>query len=88
MVVTDKEATDYSLLVNYSFQKINPSTTMGDYKNDIVKEIFTTILNQRLRELTQKENPPFIFAATQVLAVMQEVMNRLVVKLALVMVIL
>lgn len=65
MVVTDKEATDYNLLVNYSFQKDDPSTTIGDYKKDLVKQIFTTILNQRLRELTQKENPPFVYAATE-----------------------
>ena len=62
MVVTDKEATDYNLLLAYSFQPETPSTTLGEYKNDIVKQIFTTILNQRLRELTQKENPPFIYA--------------------------
>ena len=37
---------------------------MADYKEDLTKEIFTTLLNQRLRELTQKENPPFIFAFT------------------------
>ena len=61
-VVTDKEATSYSLIVNYSSEKTHPSLTLGDYKEDLTKEIFTTLLNQRLRELTQKENPPFIFA--------------------------
>jgi zinc protease len=61
-VVTDKEATSYSLIVNYSSEKIPPALTLGDYKGDLTKEIFTTLLNQRLRELTQKENPPFIFA--------------------------
>ena len=62
-VVTDKEATDYSLLFNYSFLPTSPSVTIGDYRKDIVKNIFSTILNQRLRELTQKENPPFLFAS-------------------------
>ncbi len=61
-VVTDKEATSYSLIVNYSSEKLPPSLTLGDYKEDLTKEIFTTLLNQRLRELTQKENPPFIYA--------------------------
>jgi zinc protease len=61
-VVTDKEATSYSLIVNYSSEKISPVVTLGEYKEDLTKEIFTTLLNQRLRELTQKENPPFIFA--------------------------
>jgi zinc protease len=64
MVVTDKEATDYRLFLNYSFIPKAQSFTLGEYKNDLVKNIFTTILNQRLRELTQKENPPFLFAST------------------------
>ncbi|MEO8764838.1 MAG: insulinase family protein [Ginsengibacter sp.] len=61
-VVTDKEATSYLLIVNYSSEKTHPSVTLADYKEDLTKEIFSTLLNQRLRELTQKENPPFIAA--------------------------
>ncbi len=64
MVVTDKEATNYVAEIHYSSIKSHPSTTLSDYKQDIIKEIFTTLLNQRLRELTQQENPPFLFAAT------------------------
>ena len=62
-VVTDKEATSYSFLVNYSARKNPPTVTVGDYKNDLVKDIFSNLLNQRLRELTQKENPPFLYAS-------------------------
>ncbi len=61
-VVTDKEATSYSFMVNYSAQKDPATVTIGDYKNDLIKEIFSNLLNQRLRELTQKENPPFVYA--------------------------
>ncbi len=61
-VVTDKEATGYTTIINYSAEKISPDTTLEDYKHDLVKEIFTSILNQRLKELTQKENPPFVYA--------------------------
>jgi zinc protease len=61
-VVTDKEATSYSLIVNYSSEKTHPTVTLGDYKEDITKNIFSTLLNNRLSELTQKENPPFIYA--------------------------
>lgn len=60
-VVTDKEATNYSISVAYSAFPSKPETTVGDYKNNLVKNIFTTLLNQRLRELTQKENPPFLY---------------------------
>jgi zinc protease len=63
MVVTDKEATNYTVSVNYPAFKESPSTTIGDYRNTIVKQIFTSLTNQRLQELTQKENAPFIFGS-------------------------
>jgi zinc protease len=63
-VVTDKEATSYSIIVNYSAEPLAPIVTLGDYKNDLAKDIFTTLFNERLRELTQKENPPFLYAYT------------------------
>ena len=62
MVVTDKEATNYVVQLNYSAKPEPEDPTLGGYKEDIVKNIFITLLNQRLRELTQKENPPFVYA--------------------------
>jgi len=62
-VVTDKEATSYVFQVHYSPYKINADVTLGDYKDDLVKNIYSDLLNQRLRELTQQENPPFVYAA-------------------------
>jgi zinc protease len=64
MVVTDKEATSYVISINYPAQKVNPSTTLGEYRKDILQNLFTSMLNQRLQELVQKENPPFVFAST------------------------
>jgi len=61
-VVTDKEATGYAFQVHYSPEKVKPEVTLGDYKDDLVKSIFSDLLNQRLHELTQKENPPFVYA--------------------------
>ncbi|MGH2649222.1 MAG: insulinase family protein, partial [Ginsengibacter sp.] len=63
-VVTDKEATSYTTIVNYSAEPIHTEVTLEDYKKGLTKEIFTTLFNQRLRELTQKENPPFVYAFT------------------------
>ncbi|MFT4095232.1 MAG: insulinase family protein [Niabella sp.] len=63
-VVTDKEATNYELSVSYSAFPNKQAATVGEYKEDIVKHIFATLLNNRLRELTQKENPPYIYAYT------------------------
>lgn len=62
MIVTDKEATNYVIQLNYSAIPNPPDVTLNGYKKDIVKNIFVTLLNQRLRELTQKENPPFVYA--------------------------
>ncbi len=64
IVVTDKEATSYNIAMNYPFRKQSPNTTIGDYRTDLVKRIYTSLLNQRLQELTQRENPPFINAYT------------------------
>ncbi|HKP32936.1 MAG TPA: insulinase family protein, partial [Chitinophagaceae bacterium] len=64
MVVTDREATNYGVSINYPYEKIAPSTTLGEYRKDIVQQLFTSMLNQRLQDLTQKENPPFLFAST------------------------
>lgn len=63
-VVTDKEATSYSIGIFYPAFKSNPSATIADYREDLIEQMYTSMLNQRLQELTQKENPPFIFAAS------------------------
>lgn len=61
IVVTDKEATGYQIGINYSAVKSAPSVTVADYREDLVEQMFVTLLNQRFQDLTQKENPPFIF---------------------------
>ncbi|MBV9962806.1 MAG: insulinase family protein, partial [Parafilimonas sp.] len=64
IVVTDKEATNFFVEVDYPFYKINPDVTLGDYRHDLIKNLFTSMLNQRLSELTKSDNPPFLYAAT------------------------
>ncbi len=62
--VTDKEATNNILQVYYSTKKSTPDLTLGDYRNSIIKNLFSNLLSQRLQELTQKPNPPFVFAGS------------------------
>jgi zinc protease len=62
MVVTDKEATGYEFSINYPARTITPSRTVGEYRNDLIRNIYVSILNNRFRELTQKADPPFVFA--------------------------
>jgi zinc protease len=61
MTVTDKEATNYSVEINYPFIKQKPETTEADYRSYLVKTMFTTLLNQRLSELAQSGKPPFLY---------------------------
>ncbi len=62
LVVTDKEATAYSNYILFTPFAETAQTTFTDLKNGIVQSMYTSILNQRLQELTQKENPQFVFA--------------------------
>ncbi|MFT4015526.1 MAG: insulinase family protein [Agriterribacter sp.] len=65
MVVTDKEATTYDAVIEYPAYKITAPVTVGDYAQHLAKSLFTGMLNRRLQELTQQENPPFVYAGTQ-----------------------
>jgi zinc protease len=62
--VTDKEATNNILQIYYSTKKSKAEITLGDYRNSIIKSLFSAMLGQRLQELTQKPNPPFVFAGS------------------------
>jgi len=64
LVVTDKEATNYFVEINYPFTKQKQEITIGDYRSNMIKGLFTSMLNQRLNDLSKSSNPPFLFAAT------------------------
>lgn len=64
VVATDKEASNNILQVYYSLKKSNPSLLVSDYRNDIVKNLFSAMMGQRMQELTQKPNPPFVFGGS------------------------
>ncbi len=63
IVVTDKEATSYSISIEYPAFKKEINNTETSYRNSIVRSLFTAMFNQRLQELTQQENPPFVFGS-------------------------
>lgn len=62
MVVTDKEATSYQYMIYYSFSRQDEMETLQDYKERLTRSLFTTMLNQRLDELSRQANPPFVRA--------------------------
>lgn len=62
MVVTDKEATGYEFSINYPAFPYKQAQTIAEYRKELLNSLYTSILGNRLRELTQKENPPFAYA--------------------------
>ncbi len=62
LVITDKEATNNEVLIEYPIQEAPPETTLADYRLEILKDLYTSMLSQRLQELTQNESPPFLSA--------------------------
>ncbi len=60
VVVTDKEATNNAMVIRYPVQ-VEPSvTTLGDYRQSMVEQLFDAMLGQRMQELTQQVKPPFV----------------------------
>ena len=62
LIATDKEATSYQVSVQYPAFVKQDLVTDADYRTMIIRSLFSTIFNQRLQELTQKENPPYLYA--------------------------
>ncbi len=60
VVITDKEASGNSVLIRYPVKDKVEKHTLADYRAQIVESLFTGMLNQRLQELSQLPNPPFL----------------------------
>jgi len=64
LIVTDDEATNTVVQIFNFVQPDKKIKTWGDYRQSIVQSLFSSLVNQRLNELTQKEKPPFLFGST------------------------
>ena len=60
-VVTDKEATGFSASVFFKHPK-SENVTFGDYRNQLMRTLYTGMLNNRLQEIAQKPESPFLYA--------------------------
>lgn len=63
-IATDPEATNSRVAVYYK-RDVKPQKTVGDYRRTIVEQLYNGMLNNRLNELTQQSDPPFLFGVSQ-----------------------
>jgi zinc protease len=66
VVVTDKEATNNTMMIRYPVQAAPTIATLGDYRQSMVEQLFGAMLGQRMQELTQQANPPFVGGGSSV----------------------
>jgi zinc protease len=64
LVVLDPEATNHVVEVHYSYKKENDIITVADYRELMIRQLFTSMLGQRMSELTQQAEPPFVFGGS------------------------
>lgn len=64
LVVTDPEATGNTVLIRYPVQPVTEAGTVRAYRDDLVQALFGAMLNQRLQELSQLPQPPFMGASS------------------------
>ena len=60
-ITTDKEATENFILIFYK-HPLSSEKTLGDFRQNIMAELYTGMLNNRFNEISQKPEAPFVFA--------------------------
>ena len=60
LVITDKEATNDVVLVRYPVERMPPNQVWADYRVGLVEALFGVMLGQRMAELTQQADAPFV----------------------------
>lgn len=64
-IAQDPEASFASVRIQYKdSERAKPTTTVADLREGLVHGLFSQMMNNRLRELTLKPNPPFIFGSS------------------------
>ena len=62
-VVTDKEASGFNATIFYKHPK-SDNISYTDYRNQLMRSLYTGMLNNRLQEIAQKPDAPFLYAGT------------------------
>ena len=62
-VATDDEATGSSIAVGFITPGTDkPENVLNDFRNGLLNGLYGQMINQRLREKVQSENPPYLFS--------------------------
>lgn len=64
-VASDKEATNIIFNLMFKSDVVYPETG-NDYRKGLIQSLFSSMINQRLRDLLQEANPPYLYAATSI----------------------
>lgn len=62
VIATDKEATSSQVQVTFKTPALR-TRTVGDYRRELMAELYTTMLNSRFNEMAQKPDAPFLGAS-------------------------
>jgi len=60
-IASDKEATSSSVAVYYKLSD-EEDKTVGDYRRNIVHSLYNNMFNERLQEIAQRQDAPFVMA--------------------------
>lgn len=64
-IETDKEANFSQVRVMFKDdENVKAETTTEDYRQSMVERLFSQMINNRLQELTNSPNPPFVFGSS------------------------
>jgi len=64
LVVTDPEASGNAVLIRYPVQPVREAGTIRAYREDLVQGLFGAMLSQRLAELAQLPDAPYLGASS------------------------
>ncbi len=62
-IATDSEASLANISIYWKHDP-EPEVTEGDYRRQLVEDLYNGMLNERLSDLTKKPDPPFLFASS------------------------
>jgi len=62
-IVSDPEATNTSVSIYYK-KPVSKTITVNDYRNTLIESLYNRMFNDRLKEMTLQNDPPFLGASS------------------------